>query len=423
MKLCYIFITLKTRKMNKYTVWILILVIFIRLYLILLPSFRIDMNDWQAWSARLVEVTPLHFYAPDYFADYFPGYLYMLWFLGASYNFLFPNLSIFGLGFEIYLKLFTNIFDLATAFYIYKIVSKFQKKLGILSAILYLVNPALAFNSSVWGQVDGILTFFLIYSTYNLIELKKFYRFNLFSSLSILVKPQGLAIFPVTLIYAISNFNFKKLFTLLLIPILLILFSLPFFLKDPILGLFYLFQKSASTYPYTSMFSYNLWSFAGWWVADNTRLFGISYQIWGIVIYISSLVFITIPLIKNQGYKKNFLVYFASALAIFAFFLFLTRIHQRYLFPFFSFLLITALIKNSTLLKTIYLLLSLIHFINLWYVYYYYNYVYSNPDYASFFVYRFLSSNYNWFTTLNLIGFALLLLLYYNFKASDEKNI
>lgn len=353
---------------------IIILSILIRIILITLPSFRIDMNDWQAWANRLVETTPIHFYAANYFSDYFPGYLYMLWFLGKSASLF--HISIFSLGFEFYLKLFTNFFDIGTAYYIYKIVCRYQKKLSLVFVILYLANPALAFNSSVWGQADGILTFFLIYSVYNLLELKRVFRFSISSSISILIKPQGIAIFPILITYLITNFKFQKYLSVALIPILLILFSLPFFLKDPILGLFHLSQRSINTYPYTSMFSYNLWSFAGWWVKDSMQLFGISYQIWGVIIYFISLIFILMPLFKKKGYKEGFLIYFACSLALFSFFLFLTRIHQRYLFPFFAFLLITASIKNSVKLKIIYLILSLIHFINLIFVYYYYNYVY-----------------------------------------------
>ena len=158
--------------MNKYTIGVLVIVIFIRFNLIILPSFRIDMSDWQAWAQRLVQAGPMQFYSPDYFSDYFPGYLYILWFLGNSFNTLFPQLPIFSLGFEIYLKAFTTMFDIATAYYIYKITSRYQKKISLLAAIFYLANPAIACNSSDWGQVDGILNFFLIYSSYYLLELK-----------------------------------------------------------------------------------------------------------------------------------------------------------------------------------------------------------------------------------------------------------
>lgn len=396
----------------------LILIIVIRLFLIVLPSFRIDMSDWQAWSARLVEVTPLHFYAPNYFADYFPGYLYILWFLGKSANLF--HISIFSLGFEFYLKFFTNIFDIGTAYYIYKIVCRYQKKLSLVAAIFYLANPALTFNSSVWGQVDGIVTFFLVYSAYNLLELKKLYRFNIVFAFSILIKPQALAIFPIMITNLITSFKFSKYISLLLIPILVLFFSLPFFLKDPILGLFHLFQKSSNVYPYTSMFSYNLWSFAGWWVKDSIPLLGISYQIWGVIIYFISIIFILMPLFKKKGYKEGFLIYFACSLALFSFFLFLTRIHQRYLFPFFAFLLIIAFIQNSIKLKILYVLLSLIHFLNLVFVYYYYNYVYLNPKFSSLLIYKLLSTNYNLFSFINLFCFGILILTYYRFIYKDS---
>lgn len=417
-----VFKSLTWNMFTKRAVWILALIIILRIALVALPSFRIDMIDWQAWSARLTEVTPLHFYATDYFSDYFPGYLYVLWFLGVTFKFLFPFSSTFSLNFEVYLKLLTNIFDLATAYYIYKTISKYQRNSGLFSAIFYLANPALAFNSSVWGQIDGILTFFLVYSTYCLLELRQIYRFNIFAALSILIKPQGLAIFPITMIYLIANFKYKKYLGLLLIPALLIFFSLPFFLNDPILGLFHLFQKSASTYPYTSMFSYNLWSFAGWWVPDATKLLTVTYQTWGIIIYFISLIFILAPLVIKKRYKNNFLIYFALSLAGFAFFLFLTRIHQRYLFPFFAFLLVTAFVKNSLKLKFIYAVLSLVHFINLWYVYYYYNYVYPNPKFSSLLIYRLLSINYNLLTLLNLFGFGLLILIYYQYINTKENH-
>lgn len=406
----------------KKTFWILALVIILRLYLVVLPSFKIDMNDWQAWSERLTETTPLHFYSPTYFSDYFPGYLYMLWFLSMSFKFLFPHLSTFSLSFEIYLKSFTNLFDVATAYFIYKIISRYKSHLSLIAPLLYLANPALIFNSSIWGQVDGILAFFLVYSTYCLLELKNIYKFSFFSALSIIVKPQGLAIFPITIVHLLTNFKHSKYISILIIPPLLFILALPFFLNDPLLGLFHLFQKSTNTYPFTSMFSYNFWSFAGWWIPDATKFLGISYRSWGIAIYLISLILILIPLIFKKGNKNNFLVYYALSLASFAFFLFLTRIHQRYLFPFFAFLLIVVLIKKNLIFKIIYLILSLIHLTNLWYVYYYYNYVYQNPKFSSFVFYKFLSENYNWFSIINLLSFGLLIFIYYRSAYIKENH-
>ncbi len=400
--------------------FIVFITIFTRLMLISLPSYRIDMNTWQAWTIRLVGVSPLNFYSPDYFADYFPGYLYMLWILGDTFNLILPQTSIASLEFETYLKLFTNLFDILTALIIYKIISRHNKKWTIIAVILYLVNPALTFNSSVMGQVDGILTFSLVYSTYYLLELKKPFEWGILSGLAFLVKPQGMAILPISLIYLIKNFSKKYLLSILVIPILMVILSIPFFVNDPILGLFHLLQKSADTYPYTSMFSYNFWSFAGFWVPDSKAFLGISYQHWGLILFSLVLLIIIIPLIRNKSRNQNTIYYLAIALSSMAFFMLLTRMHQRYLFPFFAFLLIFASIKKSLKLIGVYLILSLIHLINLWYVYYYYNYIYPNPIFLPSPFFKFLELYYNLFTVINIIGFAILILIYYFFLS--EKN-
>ena len=41
-----------------------------------------DVSLFRQWSDRLVQGGPAHFYAPGYFADYPPGYLYVLLVLG-----------------------------------------------------------------------------------------------------------------------------------------------------------------------------------------------------------------------------------------------------------------------------------------------------------------------------------------------------
>src|SRR3990167_3062473 len=57
----------------------LILILLIRIFLLTQPSFKIDMNDWQAWAARLVDVGPLKFYTSNFFADYLPFYYLFVW--------------------------------------------------------------------------------------------------------------------------------------------------------------------------------------------------------------------------------------------------------------------------------------------------------------------------------------------------------
>ena len=395
---------------NKYSVWILASIIVIRLYLVTLPSFRIDMNSWLAWSARLVEVTPLHFYAPNYFADYLPGYLYILWFIGKSFQILFSPLSIFSNQFEIYLKFITNLFDFGTAYFIYKIVARYNRKWANWSSLLYLGNPALTFNSSVMGQVDGVPTFFLIYAIYLLLESKKATLWGIVMAIAGLIKPQVLVVLPIMLLALFKQFSIKQVLTSIIIFISLpFILSSPFFLNDPIFGLIKLLQKSVEVYPFNSIFAYNFWGLFGWWQSDINTLFHLTYRNWGVILFGFTLILIFIPLTYKKYSSKPSIIYMAFALSAMDFFLFLTRIHERYLFPVFALFLIAVSIKKTASLIWTYILLSFIHLINLWQVYFYYNYVYNDPAKASIQPYAFISQSSLIFTMITLIIFVIIL--------------
>ena len=387
---------------------LLILILILRVSLFYIPPFHIDMNGWIAWSLRLMQVGPSNFYSPNFFADYFPGYLYILWVAGSIFNFF--SLPINSFSFEFFLKSITTIFDIASAFYIYKIVLKYNKQ-AIFAPILYLINPAVIFNSSVWGQTDGIFTFFLILSSYLLIEKRKIFSASFTMALGIIIKPHSLALLPLFLISSLINFTKPKIVKSFVLGVLtLILLSLPFFLKNPIFGIFDLAFKSQDVYKFTSLFAFNFWGLMGSWKPDNA-LFILSYKTWGIILYTISMLLIIVPLVRRKIDPKQF--YLAASLSLFSFFLFPTRIHERYLLPFLAFILIAAAVKKSKSLFVIYIVTSIIHFINLWFVYYYYNFVYNNSKFSNNFFYILVNNNYKFFSLILLGSFFIILFKYY----------
>lgn len=366
------------------------------------------MNDWKAWTIKLQNVGPSNFYSQNYFSDYFPGYLYILWFAGYLSHFL--SISVNSFQFEILIKSITTIFDIGSAFLIFKIVSNYNENWAKLTSVFYLINPAVVFNSSVWGQVDGIFTFFLILSSFYLIERKKIFKSSFMTGLAILTKPQSLAILPILLI---NYFHLKleKIVKLLIILILTVfLFSVPFFPVNPIFGLLQSALSSLNVYPYTSLYAFNLWAVIGWWKPDNLS-FILNYKTWGTVLYIVSVILIAIPLLKKKIDPKQY--YFAASLSFLSFFLFPTRIHERYLFPFLAFILIVAIIKKSKLLFGAYILSSVIHFLNLWFVYYYYDFIYNNTKLTNNILYSFINNNYRILSFLMVTLFIFLLVIYY----------
>lgn len=390
---------------------IISIVILIRLILFGLPSFEVDMNLWIAWAERIVSIGPLSFYSEAYFSDYFPGYLYILWILGGIHNLIIPFSSFNTFSFEVFIKSATTIFDIGTAFYIFKIIQKYQKSLALLGSLLYLANPALVFNSSIWGQIDGVFTFFLVLSAYYLLEKKDTLKSNISFSLAILIKPQSLALLPIIVKKNLDNNTYlNAIKKLAIIPIILIILSFPFFINDPFLGLINLGIKAGNVYPYNSLFAFNFWSLFGFWQNDSRVWLNLSYQTWGFILYGLALSLLLIPLFIKK--IKDQFFYFSSALSFLIFYLFLTRIHERYIFPFFAFLLIAALIKKSKVLLGIYVITSLIHLANLWYVYYYYNYVFLGVGGTNF-IYSFLTEHYKVFSIILVSTFILLLVIYY----------
>jgi len=117
---------------------------------LLLTSFGtlvLDHNTFVAWSVNLAQNGFGHFY--NGWCDYLPGYLYVLWGLGKI-HLAWPLIPT-----EFLYKLPAILADLVTGFLIYKIVKKHKsERWGLIGAGLYLFNPAILANSTLWGQVD-----------------------------------------------------------------------------------------------------------------------------------------------------------------------------------------------------------------------------------------------------------------------------
>ncbi len=399
-------------------------ILFIRIFLFTQPSFKIDMNDWQAWAARLVEVGPFNFYSANIFADYFPFFYLSLFILAKIFALIFGNAAIFSIGFEIYIKVISNIFDILTAFIILKIINKHSKKWAYLGSILYLLNPSVIFNSSVWGQIDAIPTFLLTLSLYQLEEKKNIVKSLSASVLSFLIKPLNVALFPLMLYRIIKNFSAQKILKASGVSLLIFfIVTMPFFPSDPFFGPFKHLSTSLNVYPYTSINAYNFWGLFGWWKPDATLWLNLSYHMWGYVLYGFVLCIIFIPLLIKKSKSFIRLDYLLYTILSFAFFLFLTRIHERHLFPVFSLLIISACVFRSRTLIVSYIVLAIINFINLFYSYYYYNVIYNNPMAPKNIIFD-ISSNYQvFFSVFSLIIFGIMLHVYYkNQKLIYEKK-
>lgn len=402
---------------NKSLILIIFIALVVRLLFINLPGLQSDVNSWFAWSERLTQIPLSSFYSDRVFSDYLPGYLYILEILGfLKTTFLIQNDSFF-----LILKLPSIFAELGIGILIYLILKQVGlKKFALAGSLFFLLNPAIIFNSAIWGQIDGVLTIFLLLSLY-LLEKGYLSLSSILFSISFLVKPQAISITPIFFLYLIRKFSVINLIKISLPGfITLIILSFPFFPNNPISGLFQKVIQTASEYPYTSLNAYNLWGIVGFWISDTKTWNNLTYQTWGYILL--SLYWLIIAYFYLKGKLS---IYSLATLATLSFFFLPTKVHERYLYPALVFLIIISFQLRSKVLIALTATLSLLHLANLYYVYILYNKFqlnYSNTLYSKS-SYDFLESQPYLLSMLSSILFILISIiiikLNYENKNSD----
>ena len=337
----------------------------IRLIFAGFPGFHVDTDTFFAWSLRVTDVGLANFYSPDVWTNYTPGMIYVFYILGFIKS-IFP---LSGEQFYFLLKIPSILADLVLSYFVYKqLLKTSSKKIASYGLAFCLFNPVLIFNSAVWGAFDGLMALFLFLTIYYL-DQKKLITSSIYFGISILLKPQAVAIAPVLGLFLLKNFSVKNFLKLTLPAVIsVIILSVPFFPADPLAGFFKLFIQMAQDYKANSLFAYNTWGIFGFWIDDSTTLAFLPIRIWGLIMM--SVFWLYFYLLF---FKRKFDAFTLSTLAFLAFFFLPTRVHERYLFSAIPFLILVALKFKSRILVLASVVLSFLHLLNLYYVYVYYN--------------------------------------------------
>ncbi len=168
-----------------------------------MDGYPVDIGCFQAWSLRMAEKTPVGFYSPEYFCDYPPGYMLLLWPVGLVLRAVWPvgnealNLLV--------LKSVPLVCDMVTAMLLYKHGRKHMKPaVAVAVSALYAFNPAVLINGAVWGQVDSVLAMLLILCAIYAMQEHWSAALPIYF-VSILVKPQALLFAPVAGIWLLMS--------------------------------------------------------------------------------------------------------------------------------------------------------------------------------------------------------------------------
>ena len=329
---------------------------FIRLLFIGNEGFKTDVQTFEAWAMSLAEHGFGNFYATAGFADYPPGYFYILGIAGWIWEALFKS---FDGGHYVVLKALVKLpailADLGVGALVYVIVRRFANAaLAIGAAAFYLLNPAVIYNSAAWGQVDSIASGLALLAIYCLLRSDdvKTARVNwwivgawLAIAYSLLIKPQAAVLLPLMLAFAFVDRDRRRvriissgvgIVAALLLALVLVE---PFHPSGPIDAYSWLLARysyGSSVYAYNSVNAFNLWAIRGsLWQPDTTtiNLFGTialgPQYLWGVVLVVVAVALVLWRYLQERTPRA---LLEGSAVATIAFFVLATRMHERYLF-------------------------------------------------------------------------------------------
>lgn len=330
-------------------------------------GYEIDINCFLSWADIVYENGFSKFYNLEYFTDYPPGYMYVLYLIGGMRSlFHIEQSSVLSI---VITKMPAIIADMVTAWLVYKIaLKKFTKKGASLVAGIFLLTPAIILDSAIWAQVDSVFTLFVVLMCYLVTERKLIPSYFAFA-IGILVKPQTLIFTPVLLFGIIEqvflkDFNWNKFWKNLLCGLLAIgvlaLLMVPFGFLDA----FKQYTETMGSYPYASVNAYNFWTMIGKnWVPQTEKILGVTYQSLGSVCIVLTVLVAAFIHFRNKDTKSKY--YFTGVFIVTAMFTLSVRMHERYIYPAIVLLLLCYAVRPRKSTYIGYGILSTVIFLNI----------------------------------------------------------
>jgi hypothetical protein len=352
-------------------------------------GFVTDLGFFSSWASALVRVGPGAFYQTGG-ANYPPVYMYVLWLVGELGTVLGPILGMSTSEATLHLlKVPPILADVAIATLLYRAGSRwFGSGAGVAAAALYLFMPVSWYDSALWGQVDAIGAMFMLAAVLALADGWSEPAMIL-AVVGVLVKPQDLICLVVVLpvlfrrhLLRVGSGPVPQLgrrmsalddrlggrltdqsplrlgMALLLGALVGIAILLPFDIQNsapaslaslPVIGqvagLIGLLQSDTGQFAVLTANAFNGWALfgsppltaivagGGSWSSDSIVVLGglTAVQLGAALLVIVGLAVSAGLLLRDD--RRTIVL--AFAVVAFAFYAVPTRVHERYLFPFF----------------------------------------------------------------------------------------
>jgi predicted membrane-bound dolichyl-phosphate-mannose-protein mannosyltransferase len=381
-------------------------------------GFGADLGLFNYWADVLRDQAPWGFYANASYADYTPGYLYALWGVGLLRD-LGHALAIDPTIVDSFIKLPAIITDLVLGYLVYALARDLgvTHRRALIALAVVVFNPVAWFDSVIWGQVDSFGTVFLLLGVRELWRGRS-ERAAFFAVIAALVKPQLAILVPIVAIVVIrrafwpaggygdeqepqrrgwrwelQDIGWVRIVTTGLTGFLTaVLLSAPFgltvigftstapFVDSTLVRLVF---STAAQYPYLTVNAYNWWTLlpvngqspatagGALWIPDAPikagEAFGAIGPIPAALVGAALLLAVALVVAVVVARKPDRLTILVGVTVLaLAFFAVPTRVHERYLFPFFA--LAGILIAFSWRWRIAYLIASIATFANMYVV-------------------------------------------------------
>ncbi len=358
------------KKYKKLLIYLIVgSVILVIRYILSLRKYNLDILNHAVWTEKaLADGLKGYYkriYSPYAEANY-PPFANLLFYLShKTYRMLGYSGGLNNLLAAFY-KIPLIIADLIIVFLLFNIFKNKKKKFKkYFYPFFFLINIALVYNSVYWGQLESVITLFCMLSLYFLFKEPNLLAY-VFFALAVLTKQTALVLTPLFFLLSLKKLNIKKTIVGMgIIYLIIFIFFIPFTGKIDFFYpvRFYLQTSGGQLHQnQATVNAFNFWFLLGQnKISDSTTLWKlIDYRLVSILI---CLLFFLPILIKVYNKKPKIIsVFKAAGLLFYIVFLFLTRMHERHLYPALAFL-IPGL--NSIISLLLYVIISFIHFFNM----------------------------------------------------------
>ncbi len=324
-------------------------------------GYPVDINCFMAWGNALAQDGFGAFYTGGMFADYPPGYMYVLGLMSKL-------AQAFGVAYasDVYallIKLPAILCDVVSAYVVYRMAqARFSERTALWLCALMAFNPVMVFLSGGWGQIDCVLTLLFVCALWLFLSEKRIAAGAVYG-LAILVKPQALMLGPLLAAAYFLQIKNKRdaLRTAAAVCsafAVILLLAWPFKSTQETGWLLQRYFNTATSYPYASVEAFNLMALLGgnWTDVDKTLLF-FSYKTLGTLLIAASVLFACALYVR--AHKRQGALWLCSAYLLCSVFTLGHYMHERYLFPVLLLLLIAFIETKDKRLYTLFALFSL----------------------------------------------------------------